>query len=254
MSNSNWGSPVECYEGRWELVIPGEAEKTLQFSVDLFIRLANQAIKERGCFAVALSGGGTPQAIFQELSSAVYREKIDWSKVLLFWSDERCVPQDHPDSNYRMAMEAGFGSLPLCAEHIFPLLGTGNLEQNARDYEELILKKIPSQKFDLVMLGMGEDGHTASLFPKTHALNTAGQLVIPNYLPHKGIWRMTLTFPCILTARHTVIYVLGKAKAEKLKEVLTGPYVPDLLPVQNVGTIENPALWIVDEEAASQLN
>lgn len=187
-------------------------------AVQQFIDLAHQAIKERGQFTVALSGGSTPKAIYQTLSQKP--KALDWGRVFLFWSDERSVPPDHPDSNYRMAMEH-LGKLPILEEHIFRMHAENDIEVNAAAYEHVIKAKTDGI-FDLVMLGMGEDGHTASLFPGTEALKITDRLVVPNYIPHLDSWRMTLTFPCINAARTICVYVLGEKKRARLKEVLAG--------------------------------
>lgn len=247
-------NPKVCtYDERREVVIPGNYEETLQYCIDHFILTANAAIEAHGYFAVALSGGSTPKAIYEGLANEKNREKVRWKEVLLFWSDERYVPRNHPDSNYLMAMEAGFETLPIPSKNIFPVPVSGDWEKDAKKYEQTILKKIPSKKFDLVMLGMGDDGHTASLFPKTHGLDVKDRLVIANFIPQKDCWRITLTYTCINEAAHTAIYVMGETKAERVKTVLTSHYDCTLLPIQGVGTAEHRALWIVDADAAQKI-
>lgn len=249
-----WLEAVQGFNETNDLMIGSSRTEAVHFSVKQFIELAQEAINKRGKFCVALSGGTTPLEIYKHISSKEYRDQIDWSKTLLFWSDERAVPPNHVDSNYRMTMEAGFNTLPIPSENIFRMMGEGDLEINAKAYEELIIKHVPDQKFDLMMLGMGDDGHTASLFPKTHGLHTkSDRLTIANYVPQKSTWRLSLTFQCINQARQIVIHVLGKNKAKMLKEVLTGPYKPDELPVQCVGTAQNKALWVLDQEAAAEI-
>jgi 6-phosphogluconolactonase len=240
--------PVIFFDDRRDLALPGDREATLRFASEHFVQIAQEAIQEKGRFSVALSGGETPHAIYQGLATS-YRDQLDWDKVLLFWSDERCVPPNHPDSNYRKAMEAGLKDLPIPSEHIFRMRGEGDPEEEALAYEQLIQTYIPQASFDLVMLGMGSDGHTASLFPKTHGLHAENRLAIANYIPQLETWRLTLTFDCINNAQHIAIYVLGKSKAKTLKKVLTSPYNPDELPIQRVGTRKHKALWVVDHEA-----
>jgi 6-phosphogluconolactonase len=244
-------SVIQFFDERRDIAIPGDKEATIQFSVEHFIKVANESIEKKGMFAVALSGGSTPAAIFRLLASEENREKIDWSKVFLFWSDERAVRPEDKDSNYHMAMEAGFSSLPIKAENVFRMEAEDKIEENALKYENTILEKIPEGKFDLVMLGMGEDGHTASLFPQTHGLHAGNRLVVANYVPEKKCWRMTFTYKCINAAHHIVIYALGKAKAHMLEKALSEPYIPDMIPIQKVGTAENKALWILDAEILS---
>lgn len=239
------------FDARRDLIIPGDSDETLQFSIDHFLHVATTAIDDHDFFAVALSGGSTPKAIYQGL--AKHPKAINWKKVLLFWSDERSVPHNHPDSNFKMAMEAGFSKLPINTENIFPMPCEGDLEKGAQAYEQLIINKIPSRSFDLMMLGMGEDGHTASLFPKTHGLHAIARLIIANYVPQKETWRTTVTFDCINSSKNIAIYVMGKSKAETVKHVLTAPYEPDILPIQKVGIPSHKALWVLDRNASSDV-
>lgn len=248
--DQKWQKYILTYDERRDIAIPGNQLATIQFCREHFLFVAREAIKKQGYFSVALSGGSTPKAIFQTLKA----KDLDWSLVLLFWSDERNVPPTHADSNYKMAMDAGFDILPIPSNNIFRMRAEAeNLEESAIEYETLIKTVIPKKRFDLVMLGMGEDGHTASLFPLTHGLHAKDQLVIANYIPQKETWRLSLTFDCINEAEHIVIYVLGNAKASVIAKVLEGPSEPDQLPIQKVGTSSHKALWIVDHEAAEKL-
>lgn len=250
----NWKEVITSFDDRRDIVVPGKKEETLKYCAEHFISIAQEAIAAHGMFAVALSGGSTPKAIYKLLASAEYRNQLDWSLVKLFWSDERCVAPDDKESNYHMAMEAGLASLPIPANHIFRMpADSSDLEEAAKDYEKTLLENIPDGFFDLIMLGMGEDGHTASLFPKTHGLHVNGRLVIANFIPQKNVWRMTLTFSCINNSHKTAIYVLGENKAKTLKLIFTSPYNPDTFPIQAIGTRMNKALWIVDAEAASEI-
>lgn len=253
MKHFPWINQIETYDERRDIIIPGDQKATIHFCVNHFLSVGNDAIDTHGFYAVALSGGSTPKAIFNELSKQSYRDQIDWSKVLLFWSDERAVPPSHPESNFLMAMEAGFNRIPIPPAQIFRMEAEEDIETNARRYEELIKKHIPSCSFDLVMLGMGDDGHTASLFPKTHGLEAPDKLVIANYIPQKDTWRMSLTFSCINAAQNICITVLGKSKGAMVKKVLTDQYQPELLPIQEVGTPTHKALWILDNDAALAL-
>ena len=244
---------IYSFDDRRDLALPGENEATLLYAVEHFIKVAQEAIAKRGRFSVALSGGSTPKAIYQSLTDPLHNKRLDWQKILLFWSDERAVPPYHPDSNYHMAMEAGFAKMGIPPDHIFRMQAEGDIEEGALAYEETIKRILPDQRFDLIMLGMGDDGHVASLFPRTHGLHAPGRLAIANYVPQKETWRMTLTFACINSgAPHSPLCV-GPSKAEKVKEVLTGPYTPDDLPAQAVGLPGHTALWILDSSAASLL-
>ena len=253
MENFNWKELIKSFDNRRDIIIPGNGEETVLFCVHQFLQIGRNAIRDNGVFTVALSGGHTPYAIFKELSKPSYHQSLDWSKVLCFWSDERSVPPNHPENNYFSALQAGLAALPLLPENIFRMQAEENIEENAVAYEQLIRQKVPSLQFDLMMLGMGEDGHTASLFPRTHGLHTKNRLVIANYIPQKHTWRMTLTYECIHMAKTICIYVIGANKASVVVKVLLGPYDPDNLPVQRTGTPSHKALWILDEEASKQL-
>ncbi len=253
MKASNWKTAIQPFDQRRDLVIPGDEAETVRFCTTQWIELAQEAIQERGCFIVALSGGQTPHAIFKSLSQAEHQKRVDWSKVLLFWSDERDVPLNHPESNYFMAMEAGLKSLPFDPKNIFPVPREQNREEAARLYEEQIRAHVPSLQFDLIMLGMGEDGHTASLFPYTDALHANHRLFVANNIPQKQVWRLTMTYACMDLARTICIYVMGEKKKERVAEVLLEGDDSDRLPVQRVGTPTHKALWILDRAAASLL-
>lgn len=257
MDHFNWVGQVLSFDERRDLVIPGNREQTIEFCANQWIQVAADALKAHGRFTVALSGGSTPNAIYKMLSEAPYREKVDWSKVFLFWSDERSVAPDHSDSNYGVARKSGFGSLPIPQENIFRMKADpdGDIEVAAREYEKAIWNHVPDGHFDLVMLGMGDDGHTASLFPRTHALHTdVGRIAVANYVPQLKTWRMTLTYECINAAKNICIYVLGKSKADIVSKALLGDYDPDNIPIQRVGTPSHKALWIMDQEASVLLN
>jgi 6-phosphogluconolactonase len=249
-----WQELVVPFDDRREAAVPGDGPATISYCVEQFISVANQAIQDRGSFSVALSGGSTPKAVYEQLALPQNRKRVDWSKAMLFWSDERCVPSTSPESNYRMAMEAGMGSLGIPREQIFRMEAEGDLELHAKAYEELIAKKLPTKAFDLMLLGVGEDGHTASLFPYTHGLHVEGRLAIANFLPHKDIWRMSLTFDCINSAHHISVYALGQNKAAMIAKIFNEEYNPDVLPAQKIGTRSHKALWIMDQGASSLLN
>jgi 6-phosphogluconolactonase len=238
---------------RRELIVPGDETTTLQFCLTHFISLSQQAIDDHGAFYVALSGGSTPKAIFQQLTSKEHRGKIAWDKVHLFWSDERTVAPTHPDSNYTMAMDAGLKNMTIPPTQIHRMVAEKKLEENAKLYEESIHQTLQKRPFDLIMLGMGEDGHTASLFPHTAALKVQDKLVTANFIPQKNCWRMTLSYACINQAAHIALYVIGAGKKEMLARVLLAPDQFEDLPSQKIGTKTHKALWIADAAAAALL-
>lgn len=231
------------------LIVPGNYQKTLIFCVEHFIAISKQALSDHGFFAVALSGGGTPKAIFEKLCSSPYKEQMNWNNIHIFFSDERALPPDDPNSNFHMAMQAGFHKMPIPNEQIHRMEAEVDIEKNALKYEETIHRVLGKRPFDLIMLGMGEDGHTASLFPFTEGLKVTDRSCIANYVPQKKCWRMTLTFSCINQASNICIYVLGENKREMLAQVLFHPS-QKTLPVEQVGTSQSKALWIADEAAA----
>lgn len=251
--STKWKQKIQSFDEREDIYIGETYEEAIQFSVDQFLELGRIAIQKHNFFAVALSGGKTPNAIFQKLSEPKYRDKLNWEKVLCFWSDERAVFPDNPESNYYNAMEAGLSRLPLLPDHIFRMLAEVDIEENGKAYDALIRQVLGNKPFDLMMLGVGEDGHTASLFPNTHALHTVNKLAVANYVPQKNTWRMTLTFEAINNSNQINIYALGKNKSEVVAKALNGTENPDEIPIQRVGTPAHKALWIMDKEAASQL-
>lgn len=216
------------------VIVPGDKKTTLEFAVAHWLNSAKEAISHHGAFYVALSGGSTPKAIYEALSA---HKDLDWGKVHLFWSDERNVPLTDKESNYHMAMEAGFKKLPL--KHVYPM----DPQKKPEEYEATLREVLGMSPFDLIMLGMGEDGHTASLFPGTKALQEQKKWIVMNEVPQKNTSRITMTIPCLNNAKQTVFYVLGKEKKEKLTALLEGK---EKAPATSIGTKVHPALWIVD--------
>jgi 6-phosphogluconolactonase len=220
-----------------------------------FIHCAGEAIKARGRFTVALSGGSTPKRLYQLLAGHPFRSQVDWGRVEIFWGDERCVPPDDVQSNYRMAREAMLAKVPIPAEHIHRIEAErSDLDVAARDYQAVLARILPSElpALDLVLLGMGPDGHTASLFPHTDALRETARWVVPNHVPQLHTNRLTLTLPILNRAREVLFLVAGSDKAERLAEVLASPADPTRLPSQSI----QPAgqlVWYVDRAAADRL-
>jgi len=245
--------PFYRLDERRIIAIPGNEQAALDFSVNFILNVANESIADHGFFSIALSGGSTPKKIYQLISGSPYSKSTDWSRFLIFFSDERSAPPTDPESNYKMAMDSGIGKLPIPKENIFRMVGEESIQENAQKYGESIKNKLGSKPFDLIMLGMGEDGHTASLFPHTKGLKEDKLLVIANFVPQKETWRMSFTYQLINSARNTCIYVLGQSKAEMVEKVLTSPYDPENYPIQKVGTVEHPALWIMDEGASQKI-
>lgn len=209
-------------------------------------------LQEVDRFSLVLSGGSTPQALYRQLANFPYAAEINWTHLHVFWGDERCVPPDHPQSNYRMACQALLDHVPVPPEHIHRMRGELPPEEAARAYAQVLDQFFGERQpqFDLVLLGMGADGHTASLFPHSAALQETQRWVVANYAPSQASWRITLTIPALNAAREVAFLVSGSDKASTLQRVLDGPYQPEELPAQFI----QPAVWLVDAAAASRLS
>ena len=240
---------TKVIDDRRILVVGDDRQEALTFCIEHFLQCAKEAIADHDAFYVALSGGSTPKAIYELLASDEHFDEINWAKAQVFWSDERAVPPEHPDSNYAMALSAGLGKLTLPTKNIHRMVAENDIEKNALEYEKTIAKVMGNAPFDLVMLGMGDDGHTASLFPGTKGLEEKERKVIANKVPQKKCTRMTFTFPFINQAHNAAIYVMGDSKKEMVNKVLSEAM--PTFPSGHVGTAEKPALWITDSEAAS---
>lgn len=234
-----------------------DAAALAQTAAELFQQSAQEHIAAHGRFTVALSGGSTPKAMFARLANEPYRSAIDWARVYLFWGDERCVPPDHSDSNYRMTHETLLSYVPIPPQNIFRMHGDLAPATAAREYTAQLRQFFQTTswpQFDLVFLGMGADGHTASLFPGTTALHAdADAIVVENYVEKLNAYRLTLTAATINQA-HAIVFLIGGAdKAATLKAVLQGPSQPDLYPSQLIQPAHGTLTWIVDEAAAQSL-
>jgi len=222
------------------------------------VEAVGEAIRSRGSASVALSGGSTPRRLYALFAESPYRERIDWTRVRLFFGDERPVPPDDPQSNYRMAREAMFSKVPLPAENVERFRGEEDPERAAALYEEVLRSRfgvgggvVP--RFDLALLGLGSDGHTASLFPGTRALLEKKRLAVANWVGKLDAVRLTLTVPVFNRARRVLFLVSGEDKSMALKSVLEGPFEPEQLPAQLIRPESGGILWIVDRAAASRL-
>ncbi len=216
------------------------------------------AVQDR--FAMMLSGGSTPRAVYTLLASSPYKQAVDWSQVHIFWGDERCVPPDHPDSNYRMAGEVLISKVDLPAENVHRIRGEIPPDQAAASYEIAISSYFGSETafphFDLILLGMGEDGHIASLFPGSPAINETARWVVAvdhDQPPPPLVSRVTVTLPVINAARRVALIVAGEAKASTVAATLTTPEKSLVLPVQRVNPVEGELVWLLDEAAAGQI-
>jgi 6-phosphogluconolactonase len=232
------------------------AEEVARAAADAFAEIAVASIAAEGRFSVALAGGSTPRRTYQLLASEEYRNRIHWSQVHIFFGDERSVPATHADSNYRMANEAMLSILPIPEQNIHRMLGKGDAHANASLYEsdlQTFFDGAAWPRLNLVLLGMGDDGHTASLFPGTAALNERDAWVTANWVEKFQTYRITLTAPAINHAANVIFLVAGSGKAERLSEVLRGARDPLRLPAQLIQPVAGLLVWLVDKAAAEQV-
>lgn len=225
-----------------------------------FVEMVSEAAEATGSARVAISGGSTPKAAFQLLADPdqKYRKRMPWEALELFWVDERTVPPDHPDSNYRMTREALLDHVSLQPQQIHRMEGELDPAAAAARYESELrnsfrLEGAETPRFDLISLGMGDDGHTASLFPHTAAIHEMGRLVTANQVPQKDTWRITLTWPVINQARSVFFLIAGADKAERVHEVFIGPRDPERLPSQLIWPTSGILTLFLDKAAAALL-
>ena len=219
-----------------------------------FHRLAEAAVQDRGRFSVALSGGNTPRAVYSRLASE--HKQLPWDRIHIFFGDERHVPLDHPDSNFRMANESLLSKVPIPDKNIHRIHAELDAEAAAAEYEQQLrdffhLANHDWPRFDLIFLGIGEDGHTASLFPGSKALSEASPTVTANWVEKFKTFRITLTFPVLNHAAEVVFLVSGVSKAQILSEILRPG--PQKYPAQSVEPENGRLLWLVDQDAGSLL-
>lgn len=220
-----------------------------------FIEYAQEAIAEQGYFAVALAGGSTPRAMYEYLASVELVPRVEWEKVHVFWGDERCVAPNHEDSNYHMAFDIMLRHSPIPVKQIYRIEGELDPKESAQAYEnrlhQFFGQKTP--RFDLILLGLGTDGHTASLFPGTKALEERRRWVMANYVRKLSSWRITMTAVLINKAANVTFLVSGESKAEILRRVLAGRYDPEELPAQMIRPENGQLRWMMDADAAALL-
>ena len=243
-----------------EVRILADANSIAKTAAAEFLQAARESVSEKGSFSVALAGGSTPKTLYGLLASnPLLLAKVPWSKIQFFFGDERHVSPDHAESNFRMANEAMFAKSPIDIKQVHRIKGEKrNAAEAAVEYEDdlrvsfgLAADQLP--RFDLVLLGMGPEGHTASLFPGTKALKEERRLVVSNWVGKLYTDRITLTPPILNNAARVIFMVHGEEKAPALKAVLEGPYEPEQLPAQIIQPKQGKVLWLVDPSAASML-
>jgi 6-phosphogluconolactonase len=237
-----------------------DAEAVAGYAALEFVRRARAAVEASGVFRVALAGGSTPRRTYELLAERSLARQVDWEATHIFFGDERSVPPDHRDSNYHTAFETLLSRVKIPEGQIYRMEGErSDLARAATAYETAIAQSFDLTvesglpRFDLVMLGMGDDGHTASLFPGTLALGETRAWVVANEVPQKGTHRITMTFPVLNAARCVMFTVAGADKAASLQAVLEGPREPQRFPSQLVAPEDGDLLWLVDHAAAARL-
>jgi len=242
-----------------ELKVFADLDELVQAAAEEIARSAEAAISSRNRFTLALSGGSTPKPVYRRLAEEPLRDRIDWSRVHVFWGDERHVPPDHPESNFGMAHDALLSRVPLPAGNIHRIRAEKPDAQRAADDYAWTLRSAFDldegqwPRFDLVLMGIGADGHTASLFPGSDALRERARLVVAPWVSALSAFRITLTAPVFNRAACALFLVSGEEKAEALRSVLEGDLQPDRFPAQLVRPDDGKLLWWVDRAAARLL-
>ncbi|MGQ0542634.1 MAG: 6-phosphogluconolactonase [Blastocatellia bacterium] len=241
-----------------EIKIADNAEQLTLLAVDLFVSIAKKTIEEKGRFTVALAGGSTPKALYERLASV----NFSWINALFFFGDERNIPPDNERSNFRLANEAFLRKADVPPKNIFRWrTELGDTYSIATEYESILKKTViqdkrstASPRFDLILLGLGTDGHTASLFPHTKALHENEKLAVANWVPQLNEYRFTMTFPVINNATNVIFLVSGKEKSVMVKRVIEGNRDWDAFPAQLVLPSSGKLIWLLDKAAGSLLD
>ena len=232
------------------------ADEVAHAAAEQFVERAQNSSRISGRFAVALAGGTTPRRMYELLAGNQFRNAIDWTTVQLFFGDERFVPSDHPESNYRLASDALISQVEIPSVNIHRIEIQADATSSATRYESELhhfFKDVDVPRFDLVLLGLGEDGHTASLFPNTNALNVTDKWVVANFVEKLESYRITLTARAINAAANVMFLVAGANKAPAVSAVLNGPFQPESLPAQLIKPEAGTLTWLLDAPAASLL-
>jgi 6-phosphogluconolactonase len=237
-----------------EISVYPDTDQLMQAAAEQIISAGNAAIAAHGRFDLALTGGSTPGPLYRLLTTAPYAARLDWGAVHVFWGDERCVPPQHPDSNYRLARETLLDHVPLPAANVHRIHGEDDPVQAALAYESTLRAHFGAVlRFDLVLLGLGADGHAASLFPNAPALTERQRLAVAAYAAEHKWWRVTLTYPVLNAAAQVIFLVSSGSKADIVRAVLEGPRRPQELPAQGVQPHDGRLLWMLDADAAVRL-
>ena len=237
-----------------------DAEELAQASAEAIATAAERSIASRGMARIAISGGSTPKRTFELLADTAhpYRDQIDWTRLQIYWADERCVPPDNPNSNFHNAWQNLLSKVPIPDQNICRIEGELPAEEAAARYESSLRNRFRLEgaelpQFDLIILGLGTNGHTASLFPYSEALDSMMHLAVSAHVDDAIPWRVSLTWPVINHASQVVFQVQDASKAEVLQQVLQGPYQPEVLPSQLIRPQNGELIFLLDRAAASKL-
>jgi 6-phosphogluconolactonase len=235
-----------------EMIVCQDNAELGRQSAERFSQLARESVEVSGRFTVTLSGGSTPKHLYSLLATPAYKERIPWNNVHLFWGDERCVPPNHPESNFGMVQEALLSKIKIPAENIHRMAGEREPQAAASEYEKHLqeffgLRGGALPRFNLNLLGIGEDGHTASLFPGSGALNETRRLVVAPFIEKLNTYRLTLTLPVLNHGAENWFLITGSSKAAALKEILSGS--PEL-PAAKVQPVDGRLIWFITQDAA----
>ncbi len=231
-------------------------EKLVAATTERIADCMEQAIQKNGLCNMALSGGKTPAGIFSLLASSPYRDRLDWSRLHLFWGDERMVHPEHQDSNFKLVQEALLDHIKIPDENIHRMRGEIEPEEAAAEYIELLHDHFEGDLpcFDLMLLGLGEDGHTASLFPETDAVEECEKHAVAVFVPKLDVWRVTLTLPVLNAARRILFLVSGKSKSEMVQRIISNKQPAKEIPATMVNPQNGELHWMLDSDAMVLIN
>ncbi|ODS31212.1 MAG: 6-phosphogluconolactonase [Candidatus Scalindua rubra] len=231
-------------------------EKLVIATTEQVINSIGQAIQENGLCNITLAGGNTPREVYSMLAANSYRDRVDWNCVHLFWSDERMVPPEHQDSNFRMVQETLLEHIKIPDGNVHRIRGEITPEQATVEYAELLHDhfKADSPRFDLILLGIGEDGHTASLFPDTDAVEECEQHAVAVFVPGLNTWRVTLTLPVLNAAREVIFLVSGSSKSDIIQRIMSIKQPAKDLPASMVNPKNGILHWMLDSDAVVLIN
>jgi 6-phosphogluconolactonase len=240
----------------WKIEVLSDLEALSLRAASIFVSASRNSILAKKRFAVAISGGSTPISLYALLGSETYRNRVDWQHVHFFWADERCVPKDHEESNFKMAFERLLSKVPIPDENLHRIRGEEDPERGAKEYEEDVrrffgMSGLPI--FDLIILGMGGDGHTASLFPGSKSLEETTKLAVPVFLNESQRDRITLTLPVLNNADQILFLIAGPSKAAVLSEILGDGEKKKCFPAGLIRPAHGNMIWLIDQEAAGKL-